>query len=196
MSFKHYLEMLPTLQTRAMMGKYGNSNTSEPSHDIDVPDWLLEDAGCSADAETRQKLGPNIKKGLLNYLSENAFDTKPPLRNNNLRLVITIDGKVLWGQAGEVIHQNIIAYGMCKGYIPIEERLSDYKWQDKTESINDFICLHYDQIGGDYPCSYAESYTLDTAKIIDYDIQDEDRTKYNKYREALTFLGIDFMSLN
>lgn len=157
---KHYLEMLPVRETRKLMGAYANTGVNT-SHEVDVPDWVLDDANWIPDKTSREILGPNVKKGLALELGKFIFDgdrVPVPQENGRIRVVIT-PKNVLWGKAHRCIHQEIIAYGMCTNKIPMDRKLGEYNWSEKKESIPYFICLEYDseQQWGNCWC-LAESY--------------------------------------
>ena len=158
---KYYLEMLPVRETRKLMGAYANTD-SGTSHEVDVPDWVLEDANWIPDKTSREILGPNVKKGLALALGKFVFDAnRVPLRTDGNRIRVVLTPKsVLWGNSKECIHQEIIAYGMCTDKIPMDRALGEYTWSEKKESIPQILCLEYNY-RDENPWSFAESYNYD-----------------------------------
>jgi len=184
---KHYLEMLPVRETRKLMGAYANTGVN-PSHEVDVPDWVLEDANWIPDKTSREILGPNVKKGLALELGKFVFDaSRVPLRTdgNRIRVVITSES-VLWGSSMDCIHQEIIAYGMCTDKIPMDRKLGEYNWSEDKNSIPRILCLEYNY-RDENPWCIAESYNFDFMSNAIIHFLDTSAT----YDKVMHDLGID-----
>jgi len=78
----------------------------------------------------------------------------------------------------------------------MDEKLSDYKWSKDASSINNFICLHYDEYDPDYPCSFADSYESQIQNLINVDLDLNLGKKYSKYIQTLYQMGVDVNDIN
>lgn len=167
MNFKSYLEYM-TDSERKLAAQNGQTNLqnvkqqSQPLEQTIMPEWLIEDCRNSS-VDTKVYLYKSYtRKDLINILEVHGCKNKTlPPKDQDIRLVLTPAGEIVWCLANNNVHCVLVAYAMLLGYIPMDQQFSDYQWDDKEEFLKVFVCCGQDYLG---TFGLAESYYED---IID-----------------------------
>lgn len=162
---QQYLEYLAQ-QERKIAANNGQTNFRSQTEIVkpkiknrQIPLWLQNDLPYDNIKNNNDTIFKVFKN---NYKIYDYDRIKFPQNLKRARLVAIPDGTLYWANSENYIHQEIIAYMMCAGHIPMLEQHSDYKWQSNSYSAQTFLCLEM-MYGELY---MAESYRRNTSKII------------------------------
>lgn len=201
MNLKTYLtEWDPKRFQQARIDGLLDTKTPEQT---ELPDWFIDDLPLKRifnDVETTTDF---LKLVDPHKSDEPIFDIKqkPLPGSGNIRFVITPDGNCCWS-SDFYIHGTIILYMMLKGYIPMEEKFSNYNWSGitsekvlkhfKNSFLKYFLCFARDSKN----IGLAESYLRAFSHQMWNDSENEDINKIKEmYKPALNKLGVNIKDI-
>ena len=132
---------------------------------IEVPEWLRSHYHKMKFHGTYgYKLNDQeFKTTFINFFSNQIFDYDKTQFDfgQNVKIVLTKQGKIFWGIGYDLVHQYMIDYMMLIGVLPLNELLGQYMWVDEPDSFDFILCL--EQLNQEL--FYSDSYE-DQDKII------------------------------
>ena len=168
-----------------------------------LPDWFINDLPLKRIFNDVQTTTDFLRLVDPQKSNEPIFDIKqkPLPASGDIRFVITPTGNCCWS-SDFYIHGTIILYMMLKGYIPMEEKFSNYRWAHinnekmlkhfKNSFFKYFLCFAQSSEG----VGLSESYPAIFTTVMWNDLKNEDIREIKQiYKPALKKVGINIKDI-